>query len=183
MRYANAPLTQPGEQLEPFAMVRAMHDVIVPFWPGISSGGMRRDSARIGTANHDPHKAGIAIDFMVRPGPDRDASGTSLANFLVTYAEWLQIQYVIWDRVELSTSSYGPRWEPYQGSEPHGDHVHVEIGPDAEGWSYLDAQTRIGQAIADFTSKRAGAVGGGAAAVVGVGAAGAILAGLWALLR
>lgn len=145
--YAYADQTGPGEQRAPYPALVALHDLIVPAWPGIYSGGMRRDSARIGTANRDPHKAGIAIDFMVRDDDRRAANGTALANFLVRHAQDLQIQYVLWASYELSTSPIGQRWERYGGAEPHGDHLHVEIGPVARGWSYGEAARRITAAL------------------------------------
>jgi hypothetical protein len=147
VRHQWARRTGPGEQVEPYPAVKALRDAIVRPWPGITSGGMKRDASRIGTTNNDPHKAGIAIDFMVRSGPDRAANGESLANFLVENMELLQLQYILWAGTEISTSNMGQRWEAYRGAEGHGDHLHVEIGPDAQGWSREEMASRIARAM------------------------------------
>lgn len=154
VRHQWARRTAAGEQVSPLPALRALHDAIVPPWPGISGGGMRRASARIGTESNDPHKAGIAIDFMVRSGPDRAANGESLATFLVQNMELLQLQYILWAGYEISTSSMGPRWEVYRGAEGHGDHLHVEIGPVAQGWTYGEMMSRVTRALEARNSSR-----------------------------
>ena len=53
-------------------------------------------------------------------------SGDRLANWLVANAEYIGVQYIIWDRTKwhpqrhLSGSCYG-------GSHGHADHIHVEL--------------------------------------------------------
>ena len=180
--HAYAPETQAGEQREPLPALVALRDALVPIWPGVTSGGMRRDGARIWTVNRDPHKAGIAVDFMVAAGPLRNANGDALANFLAFNAERLGLQYVLWRRVELSMSPYGPRWENYTGTDPHDDHVHVELSPAARAWSYAEMTARVHAALRDAQPKsRAPQVA--AAVAGGVGAAGVLALILRAFLR
>lgn len=113
---------------------------------------MKRDSSRIGTISHDVHKTGRAVDFMLRDTPLRPAQGDALANFLVLNAQLLQLQYVLWSETELSTSNSGSRWERYTSSpEGHYDHVHVEIGPVAQTWTYAQMQTRVDSALASLS--------------------------------
>jgi hypothetical protein len=180
--YLYAGQTADGEQRTPFPATVAIHDVIVTAWPGVTSGGMRRDSARLAGVSHDPHRFGTAIDLMVRNDANRTANGDALANFLVRYAEYLQIQYVLWSNYEWSSSHVGARWEPYTGAESHEDHVHVEIGNTARGWSRDEMAARLRSALSAQAATRGALVpmGGGSgssaarnAAMVGVGAAAA----------
>lgn len=171
--HAYAPETGPGEQREPLPALMALRDALVPIWPGVTSGGMRRDTARIWTVSRDPHKAGLAIDFMVSFGTLRNLHGDALANFLAFNAERLGLQYVLWRRVELSMSPYGPRWENYTGTDPHDDHVHVELSPAARGWSYAEMTARVHAALRD-AQPRHNAPKVAAAVAGGLGAAGLI---------
>ena len=164
--YARAVLTGPGVQLAPWAALVALRGAVVRNFPGITSGGLVRDAARIGTASRDPHKAGIGVDFMVAPGPARKRNGDALANFLVRYAEPLQLQYVLWDGLEWSTSPLGPRWERYAGGETHDDHVHAEVGPGARAWAAREMHHRVDAAL--YADARAG-VAGAARAALGFG--------------
>lgn len=148
--YVGAGETGPGEQRSPFPAVVALHDAIVPVWPGIPSGGMRRDSARIGTTSHDPHKFGTAIDFSVRNDANRARNGDALANFFARNAELLQTQLIIWSNTELSTSRSGQKWETYSGQSSHEDHVHVEIGGVARGWTHAEMMRRVRAALAAY---------------------------------
>lgn len=174
--HAYAPETQAGEQREPLPALVALRDALVPIWPGVTSGGTRRDSARIWTVSRDPHKAGIAIDFMVAPGPTRNASGDALADFLAFNAERLGLQYILWRRVELSMSPYGPRWENYSGTDPHDDHVHVELAPEARAWSRAEMTARVHAALRDAQPRSA------APTVVAVAAGGVGALGVLALI-
>ncbi len=149
VRYLAARATAPGEQRAPSAALVAFRDAIVHAWQGVTSGGIERDSARRGDASHDPHRDGIAVDLMLRAGPDRAATGDALASWLVEHAEVLGLQYVLWRRFEWSASRYGARWEPYTGSNPHVDHVHVEIGLDARAWAASVMRAKVLAALAE----------------------------------
>lgn len=74
----------------------------------------------------DLHEEGRALDVM----NERDrAGGERVANWLALNARDLGVQYIIFDGLELSSSLIGAAWEPYTGTNPHRDHVHVELSP------------------------------------------------------
>jgi len=168
VRYLAAAATEPGEQRAPSAALVALRDAVVRAWSGVTSGGIERDAARRGGASHDPHRDGIAVDFMVREGPDRAAVGDALASWCVEHAEALGLQYVLWSRFEWSASTHGPRWERYTESNPHTDHVHVEIGPDARAWTAAEMRGRVVRALAD--TRRSPVAAMALAVVLAVGA-------------
>ncbi len=142
-------LTQAGEQLTPKPALVELRAALLQAFPFITEGGMRRDSARIGTVNFDPHKGGTALDASVAAGPQRNANGDALANWLVRHMQGLQLQYIIWAGREISTSHSGPRWEPYTGSEDHGSHLHIEIAPTAQAWPAGVMAQRVAAALAE----------------------------------
>jgi len=84
------------------------------------------------------HKEGRALDFMVfddgtvqKPGPMRPWIGDAIANYLWEHRKRLGVWYVIWNRriISIRDNSYGKagNWNPYTGSNPHIDHVHVSF--------------------------------------------------------
>ncbi len=156
VRYLAARETAPGEQRAPSPALVAFRTAIVHAWPGVESGGIERDAARRGNASHDPHRDGIAVDLMLRAGAGRVATGDALASWLVEHAEAFGLQYVLWSRYEWSASAHGPRWEPYTGENPHVDHVHVELGPDARGWSAAMMRAKVEAALAERERSLAG---------------------------
>ena len=120
---------------------RALREYIANRW-NVSVGAPRGASVRRPLRGadgqlrrRDVHEEGRALDVMIRS----NAQGTEIANWLATNALELGIQYMIWDRLELSSSTVGPAWEPYGTSgdraamgrrpNPHTDHVHVELTP------------------------------------------------------
>lgn len=147
--YRRAYPTAPGEQRSPAPALVALRDAIRQTWPeGITSIGLRRDSERIADASNDPHRDGIAADVMIADSSARPSLGDMIASRLVESAEELNLQYVLWSRLEWSSSNIGRRWEPYDGAEAHEDHVHVEIGPVAREWSYDTMYSRALAALA-----------------------------------
>jgi hypothetical protein len=121
---------------------QALREYIAQRWGvvvGAARGGRARRPARRedGTLRRrDVHEEGRALDVMT----ERDtAKGSEIANWLATRALELGIQYLIFDELELSSSTIGPAWEPYTTSgdrgamgrarDPHRDHVHVELTP------------------------------------------------------
>lgn len=77
------------------------------------------------------HGTGRALDIMIPMvgGRANSAVGDPIANWLVTNASALGVQYVIWNRVRWS-GSRTPRVAPYTGPSPHTDHVHMELNHD-----------------------------------------------------
>jgi hypothetical protein len=77
------------------------------------------------------HGTGRAIDIMIpTEGGDADnGSGDPIANFLITNAELLGMQYLIWDQWKWSSArAPGEHDGPYTGSSnPHTNHLHVEF--------------------------------------------------------
>lgn len=120
---------------------RALREFIGQRW-GVTVGAPRGASVRKPLRNtdgtlrrRDVHEEGRALDVMIRSR----AQGEEIANYLASNALELGLQYIIWDGLELSSSTYGAAWEPYGSSSdrdqwgrarnPHTDHVHVEISP------------------------------------------------------
>lgn len=121
--------------------VRALREYIANRW-NVSVGAPRGASVRRPLRGadgqlrrRDVHEEGRALDVMVRS----NAQGEEIANWLASNALELGLQYIIWDRLELSSTTIGPAWEPYATSgdrdqwgrarNPHTDHVHVELTP------------------------------------------------------
>lgn len=87
-----------------------------------------------GIGDTGEHKAGRALDFMTyddgsvaHPGPRRDKIGAAIADYLVANHDRLGIWYVIWDRHIWSINFPLTGWRPYNGTNPHVDHVHVSF--------------------------------------------------------
>lgn len=83
----------------------------------------RRNTANL--AQTSVHGVGRAIDIYPRSHED----GVKLANWLVSNAPALGVQYVIWSRSRWSGKS--GKSGDYQGPDDHTDHVHAEINEDA----------------------------------------------------
>jgi len=81
-----------------------------------------------GGRSRSVHGDGRAIDFMIPTidGRADNAAGDRLANWLISNAEYIGVQYIIWDRT---------KWHPtlnrtgacYGGSHDHANHIHVEL--------------------------------------------------------
>lgn len=100
------------------------------------SSGYGGYSCRPNTANTSQlsvHGTGRAIDVMIpMVGGDADnAAGDQLANYLVANAERIGVQFIIWDRNSWNPSRSVPKLRAYNGPNPHIDHIHVELSPEA----------------------------------------------------
>lgn len=87
-------------------------------------------SCRQNTANKaqtSVHGTGRAIDIMIKPvsGKANSAAGDKIANWLVTHAEEIGVQYVIWNRTSWNGST--GKSKNYTGPNPHIDHIHAEV--------------------------------------------------------
>ncbi len=93
-------------------------------------------SCRVNTASTSQlsvHGTGRALDIMIhedRGDADNDR-GDPVANWLVTNAQVIGVQYVIWDRWDWSGARSGRKDGPYGGPIPHTDHIHMELTIEA----------------------------------------------------
>jgi hypothetical protein len=82
------------------------------------------------------HAKGLALDFMVynlgggvaAPGEIREWVGNEIATYVIANRQRLNVAYVIWNRRIASAKSKPPwSWRPYDGEDPHENHVHVSF--------------------------------------------------------
>lgn len=81
------------------------------------------------------HARGTALDFMTysggtvkRPTGLRHQVGEEIAEHLLDHRERLNVAYVIYDHRIASAKSSPPwSWRPYDGTNPHTDHVHASF--------------------------------------------------------
>lgn len=85
------------------------------------------------------HGTGRALDIMITPiaGAANAAIGDPIAAWLIEHAEELGVQYLIWNKTEMTPGPNGSV-RAYNGPNPHTDHIHVELNKDAAarltGW-------------------------------------------------
>ena len=76
------------------------------------------------------HGLGRAIDIMIDSTiPSEKQVGDNIRNFLINNATTLGVQRVIWTGHIWSANQDG--WRVYNGSNPHTNHLHVEINIQA----------------------------------------------------
>lgn len=80
------------------------------------------------------HSIGRAIDLMIRevsPGVADNTAGDAVANWLISHAEEIGVQIVIWDRSSWRVERpAGSKLRDYTGPIPHTDHIHMELSLD-----------------------------------------------------
>jgi hypothetical protein len=82
------------------------------------------------------HAKGLALDFMAydlgagvdRPGPIREFIGWEISSYLLEHHERLNLSYIIWNR-RIASAKSGWEWRPYDGDDPHTNHVHASFKP------------------------------------------------------
>lgn len=96
-------------------------------YPGVArSGGIYNCRPVRGSSAVSIHSEGRALDVMMPVvGGRAHASGHELLGRLAAGADGLGLQAVIWDRRIYSRRS--PSGRAYNGSNPHVDHLHVEM--------------------------------------------------------
>ena len=89
----------------------------------------RRNTAD--TTRMSVHGTGRALDvFIAKTGGAADnGQGDKVANWLVTNAQRIGVQLVIWDRTIWRAN--GTNDGAYGGPHPHDDHLHVELSAEA----------------------------------------------------
>ncbi len=76
------------------------------------------------------HATGRALDLMLPldNGQADNDLGDPIGNFLIEHAEEIGIQLIIWDRWAWNAGrNSGDKSNPYTGSHPHHDHLHIEL--------------------------------------------------------
>lgn len=84
-----------------------------------------------GTTVLSVHADGRAVDLGVPVGA---SWAQGLANSLVARSRELGVQCVIYNRRIWSSSYCRQGWRPYSGTNPHRDHLHVEVTPAGSEW-------------------------------------------------
>lgn len=99
----------------------------------------RRNTAS--TSRMSVHGTGRALDLMIpkRGGAADSARGDIIANWLVSNAQRIGVQLIIWNRTVWRSN--GSNASAYGGPHPHDDHIHVEINNVAArmGTPWFDA--------------------------------------------
>jgi len=104
-------------------------------------GGFAPGGVRSGHMEGSAHYDGRAVDIFVRPvDPDNRRLGWAIAHYLVSQADELEVQHVIFDgRIWSSGVRSEQGWRDYSPSVPdnaseetrqileHRDHVHVDV--------------------------------------------------------
>jgi len=109
-------------------------DMFLRAYPGSGSYGISRDCSVGGTSEH---KEGRAWDWALDAGSaaDRRIADAAIAWLLATdqyghrhaMARRLGVMYIIWNRRIFKLYQPNEGWQPYSGSSPHTDHVHISL--------------------------------------------------------
>lgn len=136
IHHAFGSVVGPGEQgqLPVRAGTAAMKQWLNAHFPGVFSsiGAARYPASRrhvyddANPQHRDLHEEGRALDCMTTD-PD---TLERFASAFVWHADVIGLQYVLTEHYEWSSSHLGAAWEAYSGSDPHTDHIHVELSPD-----------------------------------------------------
>ena len=130
---------------------RALGDYLRRTFPSsVSSyGGFSCRPNTANTSQTSVHGTGRAIDvFIPTTGGQADNTrGDAVANWLVTNAQRLGVQYIIWDRTQWNGSRSGDKVSPYGGPHPHHDHLHVELNTGARTIESCTAHCEAGDVI------------------------------------
>ena len=91
--------------------------------------GIYNDRTVRGGTTKSLHAEGRACDFGIHP--HGAAWGTGLAELLRARSGELGVQCVIWNRRIWSGAYPDAGWRPYTGTNPHVDHIHLELSRHA----------------------------------------------------
>jgi hypothetical protein len=135
-----------------YSGARKFRDYLLASYPGVDSiGGYNCRPNTANPANTSIHGTGRALDVIVSTidGDADNNTGDEIGNWLVSHAEYVGIQLVIWDRSVWQASLSGDKLSPYTGPNPHIDHLHVELTIQA---AELEATEFFERAAASRTS-------------------------------
>jgi hypothetical protein len=120
-------------------------------YSGVASiGGYACRQNTANKAETSVHGTGRALDIMIpKSGSGADNGvGDPIANWLVTNAQSIGVQLIIWDGTKWNASSGGAKDKPYTGPNPHTDHIHVELsneGANASTPWFADKKDATGE--------------------------------------
>ncbi|MEZ4459970.1 MAG: hypothetical protein R3E66_09610 [bacterium] len=103
-------------------------------FPGAASyGGYACRANTANTSQLSVHASGRAIDLMVPVyGNDADNDkGDPIAHYLITNAQALGIEFIVWDKTSWGAHREAPKHRQYTGPIPHIDHLHIEVSPSS----------------------------------------------------
>lgn len=125
MAYQSVTRAELNRWTGPRPGVRAFHDAVlwVRHSAGVRSGGIYNRRRVRGGTSWSLHSVGRAADFMV---PNM-AAGYDIAFRAIRQARMLGVSEVIFNRRRW-TAERGT--QPYRGSNPHTDHVHIGFTVD-----------------------------------------------------
>lgn len=90
------------------------------------SGGIYNCRAVRGTTTRSVHSEGRAVDVMLPvSGGKAHPDGDMLLGLIAPHGKALGVQTVIWNRRIYSARS--PEGREYRGTNPHVDHLHIEL--------------------------------------------------------
>ncbi|OGQ22357.1 MAG: hypothetical protein A2138_10560 [Deltaproteobacteria bacterium RBG_16_71_12] len=142
--YNSAPAWDDGSNCSGGATDGAitLRDHLLGYFPQIASIGIYNCRVIAGTNSMSLHGVGRALDVMIPTvGGDADNDlGDPIAAWLIENAAAIGMQTIIWDH-SIWRVTYDPRIHEYTGSNPHVDHLHVEINVAAgnENQPWFDA--------------------------------------------
>jgi len=142
--YNSAPAWDDGSNCSGGATDGALtlRDHLLGYFPQIASVGIYNCRVIAGTNSMSLHGVGRALDVMIPTvGGDADNDlGDPIAAWLIENAAAIGMQTIIWDH-RIWRVTYDPRIHEYTGSNPHVDHLHVEINVAAgnENQPWFDA--------------------------------------------
>jgi hypothetical protein len=133
-RYVAPAVCAKGAQVGTLAL-RSLLIATYPTRPTIST-----YRACTGTTSSDDHQEGRALDWMMSAANagDRALASTFFSWLFATdkygntyaNARRLGVEYIIWNRQMWRAYNTAVGWQPYTGSVPHTDHIHISLSWD-----------------------------------------------------
>jgi hypothetical protein len=112
----------------------ALREYIYTYFPQTDHIGGYSCRAIVGNSSTmSLHATGRALDVMIPTigGEANNSLGDPIGNWLIENAEFIGIQYIIWDSWTWRADRDAPKDRSYGGSHPHHDHLHVELSEEA----------------------------------------------------